>query len=80
MLLLLTALGSLFLISRIFHDVNFLMFKRSRGVQHIVLKLQDEWTIGGIVPLKQRLRDSINCVAVTHGPTRRKTTEEIAAA
>lgn len=56
------------------------MFKRSRGVRHIVLKLQDEWMIGDVVPLKHQLRDSISCVAITHGPTWSTTAEEIAAA
>jgi len=56
------------------------MFKRSSDVKHIVLKLLDEWMIGDIVPLKPQLRDSISCVAVTDGPTRSTTAEEIAAA
>lgn len=56
------------------------MLKRHKGINHIVLKLQDEWVIGDIVPLKHQLRDSINCMAIMHGPTWNTTTEEIAAA
>lgn len=35
------------------------MFKRSRAIKQIVLKLQDEWTIADIIPLKHQLGDSI---------------------
>lgn len=48
-------------------------------MRDVILKLQDEWAAGDIVPLKHQLGDAIKCVAAARGPTQSTTAEERAA-